>query len=218
MDDLLKQILQKINEQQTLAEPSIMDEYIKQNDPEQYRKIEMAKQRQMAIEAGMQASPTVGALKNIPIIPPRSSDSPKVIGRYRGPEFSRYENELDTKFRNNTIEPDEKEFFNYNRQLMRNEYAPERREFKSIVEMLKNPKNLDKVYNKDAASSKRVKDEVLFQIKNALENEKNYNKNLLPENLRNLPKEQLLKKLDEVPLEDLSTAYYNATGKIIGGF
>lgn len=62
-NELVKRVIQKQSEQEALAEPSVMDEYIKQNDPNQWATILLARQRQNAVDAAMQGGPTVGSIK-----------------------------------------------------------------------------------------------------------------------------------------------------------
>jgi len=65
--DYLKQQKQKVDQDMeymdAMSEPSVMDQYIKENDPEQWNKIEQARNRKFALEAGMQGGPTMGTIK-----------------------------------------------------------------------------------------------------------------------------------------------------------
>lgn len=54
---------QQMAEDDALAEPSIMDEWAKQNDPKQYEKIQRARNRKFAMEAAMQGGATMGTIK-----------------------------------------------------------------------------------------------------------------------------------------------------------
>ena len=51
-NDVKKRLLMPQEEVEALSEPSIMDKYIKQNDPEQYDKIQLAKNLKWAQESG----------------------------------------------------------------------------------------------------------------------------------------------------------------------
>jgi len=52
-------------EMEALSEPSIMDEYIKKNDPEQYDQIQNAKNIQSVVDMGMGAGGAMSTIKNI---------------------------------------------------------------------------------------------------------------------------------------------------------
>lgn len=64
---LLSKIAPQYNteEMEALSEPSIMDEYLKQNDPEQYDQIEKAKQMKFALESATNVGPSMGSLKAV---------------------------------------------------------------------------------------------------------------------------------------------------------
>jgi hypothetical protein len=70
-------------EMEALAEPSIMDEYIKQNDPEQYDRIQGAKNIKFALDSAMNAGPVIGSLKNVSpikkLVEMKSTKSPTLI-------------------------------------------------------------------------------------------------------------------------------------------
>lgn len=78
-NELVKRVMQKQSEQEALAEPSVMDEYIKQNDPNQWATILLARQRQNAVDAAMQGGPTVGSIKIKPLLFPE--DGGKFIAK-----------------------------------------------------------------------------------------------------------------------------------------
>jgi len=61
-DDIKRKLkpLPSLEEIEGLSEPSIMDEYVKQNDPEQYENIEEARNIKMALESGPGLGATMG--------------------------------------------------------------------------------------------------------------------------------------------------------------
>lgn len=52
-------------EMEDLSEPSIMDEYIKQNDPEQYEQIQNTKNIKSAVEMGAGSGGAMGTLRKV---------------------------------------------------------------------------------------------------------------------------------------------------------
>lgn len=95
MDDLRSRMNKSQERIDALAEPSIMDEYIRQNDPEQYKDILSAQAIKSAQEGsgmGIGSPMAIGSLK----IPPKFT----VPGKWQEGSYSRFAEELPIDFLN----------------------------------------------------------------------------------------------------------------------